>query len=355
MMFLQYSVVGLLTYVSFTNCFLPVPTNLNRRICYKNGNLLRNHDDLWEISSSVELDGKYISNTDRRSKFRSEKSLIGNSYSSRSDITIDTFSFENLFDKVLNNDDKETNYMIIESNSNDPSKSKIRNIEVVAVEEEEEVTDNSKNEWIARMILLTVSAFYGTNFGCVKILNEALDPSFAAACRFSVAAFVFLPNVLKVIKDKPKLVMAGLEVGAYNAGGYYFSALSLSTTTSVSTVAFLASLAVVVVPIMGILFPTNNENEKNKQNIIDNNSLNLSDKGLNLSSPLVPALLAALGVGCLELGGTQIPGIGDLLALAQPLFFGIAFWRVEKCMHDYKEPGINCIFFFQFNCLPSQI
>lgn len=31
-------------------------------------------------------------------------------------------------------------------------------------------------QWIARIILLTVSAFYGTNFGCVKILGAALHP-----------------------------------------------------------------------------------------------------------------------------------------------------------------------------------
>jgi hypothetical protein len=39
---------------------------------------------------------------------------------------------------------------------------------------------------IARTILIIVSAFYGTNFGCVKILNENLDPSVAAALRFSL-------------------------------------------------------------------------------------------------------------------------------------------------------------------------
>jgi hypothetical protein len=39
---------------------------------------------------------------------------------------------------------------------------------------------------IARAILIIVSAFYGTNFGCVKILNENLDPSVAAALRFSL-------------------------------------------------------------------------------------------------------------------------------------------------------------------------
>ena len=37
--------------------------------------------------------------------------------------------------------------------------------------------DATNNIWFSRLSLLTVSAFYGTNFGTVKILNQALDPS----------------------------------------------------------------------------------------------------------------------------------------------------------------------------------
>lgn len=44
----------------------------------------------------------------------------------------------------------------------------------------------NNDKFIARTILIIVSAFYGTNFGCVKILNENLDPSVAAALRFSL-------------------------------------------------------------------------------------------------------------------------------------------------------------------------
>ena len=37
-----------------------------------------------------------------------------------------------------------------------------------------------RNRWIARLILIVVAAFYGTNFGCVKILNDTLEPSVSA-------------------------------------------------------------------------------------------------------------------------------------------------------------------------------
>jgi len=86
---------------------------------------------------------------------------------------------------------------------------------------------------------------------------------------------------------------------------YFFQALSLETT-SASTVAFICSLAVVVVPLIGLVMPR-------------------KDDGAAATTeawylPLLPALLAAAGVGSLELGGTEAPGVGDLLALGQVRF-----------------------------------
>jgi len=82
---------------------------------------------------------------------------------------------------------------------------------------------------------------------------------------------------------------------------YFFQALSLETT-SASTVAFVCSLAVVVVSLGGLVMPR-------------------KDDGTSATEawylPLLPALLAAAGVGSLELGGTEAPGVGDLLALGQ--------------------------------------
>lgn len=185
----------------------------------------------------------------------------------------------------------------------------------------EESADETKNQWIARAILIIVSAFYGTNFGCVKILGEALDPSVAAVLRFSLAGVVFLPSLLKVLKTKPQLVKGGLEVGAYNALGYWTQASAL-VTTSASTVAFICSLAVIVVPLLNAIFPKKTD----------------TDSG-PWYEPLLPALVATAGVGCLELGGDKIPGFGDFFALGQPLFFGLGFWRIESFMRECREPG----------------
>ena len=185
----------------------------------------------------------------------------------------------------------------------------------------EESAEETNNKWIARAILIVVSAFYGTNFGCVKILGEALDPSVAAVLRFSLAALVFLPSLLKVVKTKPQLVRGGLEVGAYNALGYWTQASAL-VTTSASTVAFICSLAVIVVPLLNAIFPKKTDS-----------------KSEAWYAPLLPALVATAGVGCLELGGDKIPGFGDFFALGQPLFFGLGFWRIELFMRESREPG----------------
>ncbi len=173
------------------------------------------------------------------------------------------------------------------------------------------------SQWGARGALLTVSALYGSNFGCVKILNHALEPSFAAACRFSLAGLVFLPYLLRQWRTSTALMLGGLEVGAYCAVGYWAQAKAL-LTSSASTVAFICSLAVIVVPLLDLLF--SGKSHKSMQDAF------------------VPAVLAALGVACLELGGQSLPGIGDLWAGLQPLFFGLGFWRVERHMARVQGP-----------------
>jgi hypothetical protein len=50
---------------------------------------------------------------------------------------------------------------------------------------------------------------YGTNFGCVKLLEETLDPPLAAAVRFAIAGAVFAPSLRGISR---KVLKDGLEV-----------------------------------------------------------------------------------------------------------------------------------------------
>lgn len=182
---------------------------------------------------------------------------------------------------------------------------------------------SGRDQWIARGMLLLVAAVYGTNFSCVKLLGEQLDPSVASLIRFTIAGLVFSPYVIEQLKKNPKLIMGGVEVGIYSALGYYGQAISLHTTPA-STAAFICSLAVIVVPILDMIFPEMSHGGAGK------------GKGNNASA-LIPAVLATLGVAFLELGGDSSPGTGDLWALAQPLFFGLGFWRTEAFMSKSKD------------------
>lgn len=188
----------------------------------------------------------------------------------------------------------------------------------------EQSKEDTSAVWIARATLLTVSAFYGTNFGCVKIIEEALDPSVAAVMRFTLASMVFSPYLLKyaatgISESTKQLVMGGLEVGLYTSLGYFGQSQALMTTDA-TTAAFICSLAVIVVPILEATFgKETTQNEK---------------MGLFL-----PAMMATAGVACLELGGSTLPGSGDLWALLQPLFFGLSFWRIEHHMKLATKPG----------------
>jgi uncharacterized membrane protein len=79
--------------------------------------------------------------------------------------------------------------------------------------------------------------------------------------------------------------------------------------------AFICSLAVVIVPLLNLL----------------------SGKQL-LSREIFGAVMAVAGVGVLEMGGLASGfSSGDVASLLQPLFFGVAFWRMETAMRKYPQ------------------
>ncbi|CAN0380717.1 unnamed protein product, partial [Hapterophycus canaliculatus] len=63
--------------------------------------------------------------------------------------------------------------------------------------------------WASRGMLAGAAMLYGTNFGCVKLLEESVPMSLAAALRFSVALVPFVPFLRKV---NPGVFRAGAEV-----------------------------------------------------------------------------------------------------------------------------------------------
>lgn len=198
----------------------------------------------------------------------------------------------------------------------------------------------------SRLLLLAIAAAYGTNYAAVKSLSDALDPSLASLLRFGLSSIVFFPYVVKY-RATPSLAKSAVEIGALNFCGYFGQALALNEGLSASAVAFICSLAVVVVPALDAVFPQEDMGAEGRQNSSSSSSKILA---------FVPSIISALGVGYLtgfgsEVdttaastgaggGGTTGSVFGYMAAFLQPLLFGWAYWRQPQLIRKTcSEPG----------------
>ena len=119
--------------------------------------------------------------------------------------------------------------------------------------------------WKARLLLILAAALYGTNFTCVKMLDETVPVGISTTLRFALASIATLPWLVgrsdnqsehdaTVVKDTMPTslaaAIAGLEVGAWNSIAYISQAVGLESSDA-SKSAFICSLSVVVVPFLG--------------------------------------------------------------------------------------------------------
>jgi len=179
----------------------------------------------------------------------------------------------------------------------------------------------------ARSMLMVVAAVYGTNFGCIKLMEEQLPCSAAMASRFAVATLFLLPAC---VKAPPKVVLAGFETGLWCAVGYLAQALSLQGIGGVAQDAgksgFICALVCLVVPILDAMIGK-----------------------MPSRRTWIAAAAATLGIGLLELGdAAPVPGAGgvvsvstsDLVSLLQPIGFGLGFWRMETFSRKFPEGAL---------------
>jgi drug/metabolite transporter (DMT)-like permease len=177
--------------------------------------------------------------------------------------------------------------------------------------------------WSSRALLLLVGVLYSTNFASIRYLETICfhppcdhPPSEAAFSRFFLASIVSLPFLWGKPMD---VIWGGIECGFLVSGNYIFQAEALESI-SAGKCAFISSLSVVSVPILSYF--------------IDGKPL----KPLQLFC----AFLAICGVAILEdlysvLQEAKPLSQGDILALGQPLFFGLSLMRVEHYVEKYKE------------------
>jgi len=190
--------------------------------------------------------------------------------------------------------------------------------------------------WGSRVLLLVVAAMYSTNFGTVKYLETLCvhppcehDPSETSFARFLLSAIVCLP-ILYNNRQHWELIQAGVEIGFWYTVNYVCQAEALEYIPA-GKCAFISALEVVSVPIFAGIF--------------------MGKKIERIS--IISAFIALFGVAILENllpigldvprgianGGKSLMGIGigDVLALGQPLGFGYAVMRVEHYMEKFQD------------------
>jgi hypothetical protein len=115
--------------------------------------------------------------------------------------------------------------------------------------------ESSSNANAARFALAVVAATYGSNYACIKLLDEWIgEPSIAALLRFTVALTAMLPALAYCgARDGRYFQWAfakdGLAIGAWFAAGYCAQAIALETSPA-GVQAFLLALSVLVCPML---------------------------------------------------------------------------------------------------------
>ena len=116
----------------------------------------------------------------------------------------------------------------------------------------------SSNANAARFALAAVAATYGSNYACIKLLDEWIgEPSMAALLLFTVALAAMLPALAYCgARDERYLQWGfakdGLVIGAWFAAGYCAQAIALETSAA-GVQAFLLALSVLVCPMLEAL------------------------------------------------------------------------------------------------------
>jgi drug/metabolite transporter (DMT)-like permease len=181
-----------------------------------------------------------------------------------------------------------------------------------------------------------VAVLWSSNFAAVKILGTALPPADAAAARFALAAAVLAPALLRAPQRRPGaapadddvalpdgLALQSMLCGFWVTIGYVAQAVALQTTDAGKS-AFICSLAVIFVPVVTSLFP----------------QLRVAGKAAKPSWPA--AVLAALGVGLMELSGKHV-GVhaGDLWAVVMMGGFAMGFVENERALHRFPRHALQ--------------
>jgi drug/metabolite transporter (DMT)-like permease len=162
-----------------------------------------------------------------------------------------------------------------------------------------------KKQWFADATLFLVAFIWGATFLVVQKAIAELPPNTFNAVRFSIATVFLLLVLVLAAREQLKqftlpLVRAGVIIGFWLCLGYALQTVGLLYTTP-SKAGFITGLAVVLVPLLSLLF--------------------LQDRVK--PAAIVGVLLAAFGLYLLTLNQSLSLNLGDILVLGCAISFAL--------------------------------
>ncbi|KAJ8908613.1 hypothetical protein NDN08_005318 [Rhodosorus marinus] len=187
-----------------------------------------------------------------------------------------------------------------------------------AVEDEKLDAEAVFNYMWPRATMILVAALWGTNFAVVKMLDESVRVAASAFARFGLAALALSPWMIGASRE---VLFRGFDIGKYVFMGYYLQTMALKYSTA-NKIAFLCSLTVVFVPLLGTMFPS-------KEHGVEKNPV-----------PMISILLAISGVALLELSSAATPSVGDILGFLSTIAFAYKFICNERALSKYPDSAM---------------
>merc|ERR1712137_575838 len=183
--------------------------------------------------------------------------------------------------------------------------------------------------WAWQLCLLGITACWGANFATTKFALDTLQASvdgggaLFVAARFLVGAAALVPFLFSA--SSGPAVWAGVRVGALCALGYGSQSAALAMGASAGTAAFICSLQSVVVAV--IASRTAGVPPHTWAAI----ALSIAGVGSLESASLVEAATSA----------GPVVGPADVIALGQPLGFGLSYVVLERAMKEHPDDELS--------------
>ena len=180
-----------------------------------------------------------------------------------------------------------------------------------------------------RGVVFVLCALWASNFAVVKLIlgEPGIDSSLYTVSRFSIAALALIPGSISAAKRGVidwETAKGAAICGCWVSFGYLGQSLGLLTTTA-SRSSVICSLHCVFVAVVAEFMRVSRSDGESNFDL----------------KRLLPAAIAVLGVGIVELEGAGgAPSIGDALSFAQPIGFGMGYLQLEELVRKNPDAGL---------------